>query len=193
MSHIRPYDIAMSNTLRDAVTQRRLHPDGELLRVGAIQRGSTRCYSYPWDWMKLGDFFFVPLRGQKYSAFNVRFRQVAARRDWELTVIQVERDGEIQVRVCLTYIGVRALKEKAQHHHGVDGIRYGDGQWLATRRRRRESPSRPTRAARPTKTPPRLVEAPRDTSPGRDVGLTLLPDYDRDAIMAARIKALQPN
>lgn len=190
MSHKRPYDVAMSPVLRDAVTARRAHPDGELLNLRFTQRGTTRCYSYPWDTMKLGDFFLVPMKGQKYEALSVRFRQAAARRDWELTIVRVERDGEPHLRVCLTLVGVRALKEKAQHYHGVEGIRFSDGKWSETRKRRYEPVGAPKRRGGP-KVPLHLVDASGGTSPAHDgpVDATLSPDYDRAAILKQRLKA----
>lgn len=200
MTHIRSYDIAMSDILRMAVVARRLNPDGELLEVGVKQVGTKRMHSYPWERMKLGDFFFVPLNGNKYGALQVRFRQAAARRDWELAIVTVPHNGADHLRVCLTLTGVRALKEKAQQYHGIP-MSSSDGQWSKARKcrhqagkvaRRGRSKSTGARGgARPTEAPPGPPDTPGDAPPVHgEVDATLSPTYDREAVMRERLKQL---
>jgi hypothetical protein len=90
--------------LRAAVRERRKNPDGRQLHPTVTMRGNTEVLSYPWAELKLGDFFFVPLRGQKPGPMSVRLRQVAARRDWELTIVQWKEGTEHGLRVCLTLL-----------------------------------------------------------------------------------------
>ena len=190
----RPYDVAMSDELRAAVRERRKHPDGLMHPVKVEMRGNTEIQAYPWDKMKLGDFFIVPLRGQKPGPLSVRFRQAAARRDWEITIVQVVYGTEPSLRVCLTLLDVSELKKKAQQHHGARGIRYSDGRWTETRkaryRRTKGQPKLKVIAApvveEPVVVP--IVTEPEELPVEQDA--TLSPDYDRAQVLRERLAAL---
>jgi len=195
----RPYDLAMAPGFLEQVRQRRLNPTGELLDVRHTGPTGQRLL-YPWDQMKLGDFFFVPILGRRVAALQVRFRQVAARRDWELTVIRVNRNGQPHLRVCLTCVEVGALKKKAKHYHGVTGLPVSDGRWAAARalRWRRVVASSQPRLVPATPLPAPPPAAHDDPSPAHDDVIrdgvirdaTLSPDYDRAAVMRERLRAL---
>jgi hypothetical protein len=189
--NIRPYDIAMSDELRAAVMERRRNPDGRLLPTRVERRGNTEIMAYPWADMKLGDFFFVPLRGQKPGPLSVRLRQAAARRDWELTIIQRNNGTEPSLRVCLTLLDVSDIKGKAQQYHDAKRITYSDGKWSGTRKARyRRSQGTPklkviTMVEEPVITQPQQVE-PEPV----EVDATLSSDYDRGRVIRERLAAL---
>jgi hypothetical protein len=157
-------------------------------------RGNTEVLSYPWAELSLGDFFFVPLRGQKPGPMSVRLRQVAARRDWELTIVQWKEGTEHGLRVCLTLFDVSEVKAKAQHHHGARNIRYCDGKWSGTRKARyRRTKGQPKLrvVAAPVEAEP--ASEPVITEPERqpvEIDATLSPEYDRGAVIRERLAAL---
>lgn len=133
---VRPYDDAMSTDLLEQVRERRQNPDGVERRVKMIRTNQGTSYQYPWDELLLGDYFVVPLGHNHVSGMRTRFKQVALRRDFEITVTQwdiVKRGQRTPaLRVALTYNGsVKALKEKA-------GVPVTDGRWTETRRERRK-------------------------------------------------------
>lgn len=196
----RPYDIAMSDEARVAVRARRAFPSGRCLFPRVTMRGDTEVLHYPWDEMALGDFFFVPLRGQKPGAMSIRLRQAAARRDWELTIVQWKEGSEHGLRVSLTLFDVSEYKAKAQHHHGAKNIRYSDGKWSETRkaryRRHKGSPK-----LRVVKAPREKPHQERDSGPTHqivtgpeqkpvEIDASLSPNYDRAAVIKERLAAL---
>lgn len=191
----RPYDVAMSPELRVAVRERRINPDGQLRPTKIEMRGDTEILTYPWDQMKLGDFFYVPLRGRKAEPLSVRLRQAAARRDWELTIVQWKNGTEPVLRVCLTLLDVSAIKRKAQAHHDARGIRFGDGKWSATRKARyRRAKGTPELRVVSSTVVEKVEEAapvvsePEQLDLGED--LSLSPTYDRDAVVRQRLQSL---
>lgn len=194
----RLYDAAMDKRLLAATRARRECPDGRELRVETAVRGKTRVSLYPWDKMQLGDFFIVPTMGRPRTHFDVRFRQAANRRDWELTITPwgIGSNKTPGLRVALTCIGITELKRKAQHHHGIKGIRYSDGRWPAARAARFQRQQR-LRDNPPPKLPDRVVLkddpplavdaaiAVAETDPTAD------PGYNRAAILRERLAKLQ--
>lgn len=191
----RLYDIALSDELRIAVRERRKNPDGQQLYPKITMRGNTEVLSYPWAEMSLGDFFFVPLRGQKPGPMSVRLRQVAARKDWELTIVQWKDGTETVLRVCLTLFDVSEVKAKAQAHHGARGIRYSDGKWGATRKARyRRAKGTPklcvvsSPVSRVEREAPPIVTEPEQQAVGVDASLS--PEYDREKVVRERLAAL---
>lgn len=202
----RVYDVAMAPALLAAVRARRDTPDGQERRVTWARRGGKQVASYPWAEMRLGDFFFVPLLGRIKSSLDVRLRQAAVRRDWELTIVdwEIGEDKTPGIRVTLSCTGVKALKKKAQHHHGVKGIRYSDGKWSATRaarfQKRKDDEGRLVPAVRlePAPSPPGFdaqdegaplpVDAAIASAVETDVSAQ--PGYDRAAILRERLARL---
>jgi hypothetical protein len=131
---VRPYDRAFSPELLDQVKRRRLNPDGVERHVKRVRGRDGYVNRYPWDEMLLGDYFYADLDGNHFSGMRTRFKQVALRRDFEVTCARWDLGSHANprpaIRVCLSYTGsVRALKEKA-------GIRVTDGRWTKTRRDR---------------------------------------------------------
>lgn len=198
-SYTRPYDVAMAPDLRAAVKERRKNPDGKLLPVKVTGGPDNERFEYPWAEMRLGDFFFVPLRGRAPDKVAVRFRQVAARRDWELSISTHDRDKEPCLRVVLSLLDVAAIKKRAQTL-GTEGIRISDGRWQRTRMLRYHEQKAAPAKVQKSKLPknviplhPKLVHASDQGSPAPELGVdaTLSPDYNRDAIMADRIAKLQ--
>lgn len=195
----RPYDCAIPEELRAAVKSRRQSPEGRQLKIKIVRRGNTEVFSYPWGEMQLGDFFFVPIRDNDPQKLKIRFRQVAARRDWELTCIKWLVGKKPMLRVCLSLLDVSETKRKAQQHHDVRHLRYSDGQWSNTRKARylrtKGTPKLKLISEKVVMVDPKLVrEAVIDhfapvTEPA-SIDATLLPNYDRDQIVRDRLIAL---
>lgn len=183
MSHTRPYDDQMPEIVRNAAVARRKLPDGVCHPVRLTTRGlkQEEHYEYPWDRMKLGDYFLVPLRGRKTEALAVRFRQMAARKDWELSIVRVEHLGEPHLRVCLTVLDVSQYRGQKS-----------DGRWLDQRKQRyQQNKNKP-------KCPPKLTIVPKhpleEIRPEKveavAMDATLSSEYDREKIVRERLAAL---
>lgn len=191
----RPYDVAMDDSFRFLTHKRRENPDGVERQVTRARRSGVTINKYPWDEMLLGDYFYVHLGNNRREAFDVRIRQVALRRNWEITTKAWEMaDGSPGVRVALTCLDVDKLKMKAKVHHGKE-IKVTDGKWSETRKARYRA-----KRALPTPRPGKLIKkpaAPQETALPVDVAIatappdpTGLPGYDRAAVMRERLAKL---
>lgn len=206
----RPYDVALPAELRQIVRSRRQYPDGQRLEPTITFRGKTEIYAYPWARMGLGDWFFVPLRGTRKENLAVRFRQVAARKDWELTIVSCREGTEDGLRVSLTLHDVSLVKKKAQVHHGVDRITYSDGKWTGTRKARYKPNPKKSKPAvvnlpflvadqtpiaakvniRRTPRTPTLHIVPEPEQLPVETDVSLSPGYDRDKVIRERLAKL---
>lgn len=148
----RPYDRAFPDDMRDAVQERRRAPTGFEHEVKIARRGDDEIQCYPWKELELGDFFLARVSGNEKS-LRIAFYQAAARHDYEIAILPVERDGLPFLRVTLVVIGVNKYKAAAEKQ-GAKGIRYSDGKWNKRRNRWRKSRA-------DTRQPPKPKPAPK--------------------------------
>lgn len=109
----RIYDRHMPVKVRDIVRERRKSPDGVERKIRAKDTPHGRMYNYPWDQMKLGDFFIAPCTEKNITYRINGFHAAARRRDWEITC---KRITDNKVRVALTYIGVSTVSQQLQEN-----------------------------------------------------------------------------
>lgn len=106
----RPYDAAIPSVFLEAARRRRESPDGDPWPVKyRITPHGDKIAIYPWDKMKAGDFFLVPLEGRSATVMRTRFKHVALRRDFEVTVVKwnlgTARHYIPGLRVTLSFTG----------------------------------------------------------------------------------------
>lgn len=142
----RPYDVAIPSSVLKLVRERRKHPTGERRPVRLSPTGNL---SYPYDKLKLGDFFITPIGGRSVKSMLIQFYQAAARRDWEIVVAPVFDRGKPAIRVTLTIAGVAAFKHAAELRGDTTIRNWSDGKWTDRVRK-----SRKRRAAPPTQISP---------------------------------------
>lgn len=167
----RPYDIAMSDELREQVRARRVDPDGEPRPVQRMKRGNQIVQKYPWDKLLIGDFFTAPLNGCRFDTAANKMYQMARVRDIEIAVRRWEVDGEPGIRVTCVLNEIRALKFKARDHHNAN-VQIHDRKAYLKRRAKEQQASYRRRRDKPPATPVPVTE----TKPAKFKPVILDPD-----------------
>lgn len=111
----RPYDDHIPAPELKAIQGRRFSPTGVMQKISKVSRGGIAVWSYPWNKLELGDFFIAPIEERSETAMRVAFHQMAAKRDWEISLAKITvGQGEPALRVTLTIINVTRYKHLAE-------------------------------------------------------------------------------